>query len=115
MTLHLGFELPKKPDRRLDEHTNALTDEEARILRAQIKSNSRVIQELVDRLDLLVNKEKYPCDIIFVEKIRRRLFLLMEENDTFRRVLWRAEAGISLSAPVRAEEDDEDTHHGEAA
>jgi hypothetical protein len=38
---------------------------------------------------MLVNKERYPHRAVFIEKIRRRLELLMEENDTFRNVLWK--------------------------
>lgn len=89
MILHLGFELPEPSSSALDHTTSALTQEEARILKRQIRQNSALIHEHIDRLDLLVNKERYPHKAIFLEKIRRRLELLMEENDTFRKVLWK--------------------------
>ncbi len=115
MTLHLGFELPQKPDRRLNERLGTLTPEESRILKAQIKNNGRVIQETIMRLDLLVNKEGYPADLVFVERIRQRLFLLMEENDTFRRVLWRADAGVTALSDKDREFSEDGEEKGEAA
>ncbi len=89
MTLHLGFELPKKETPQLDADAEEFTPEEIRIVKQQIRSNSRVIYGLLMRIDLFVNREKYPHEAVFIEKIRRQLFLLMEENDTFRRVLVR--------------------------
>lgn len=90
MTLHLGFEMPpKKEAPRLDAETQEFTPEEIRIVKKQIQSNGKVIHEILMRLDLLVNREKYPHQAVFIEKIRRQLFLLMEENDTFRKVLLR--------------------------
>jgi len=90
MTLHLGFELPQKKEApRLDAEAPEFTPEEIRIVKRQITSNGKVIHEMLMRLDLLVNREKYPHQAVFIEKIRRQLFLLMEENDTFRKVLLR--------------------------
>ncbi len=89
MIFHLGFELPEPVDTTLDHETSDLTGEEIRILKQQIRKNTLVIDGYVDRLDLLVNKERYPHRAVFIEKIRRRLFLLMEENNTFRKVLWK--------------------------
>ena len=90
MIFHLSYERPKKKE---EAHLNAdswdLTSEETRILKRQIRQNSKLINEFVERLDLLVNKERYPGKAVFIQKIRRRLELLMEENDTFRKVLWR--------------------------
>lgn len=88
MIFHLGFELPQPVDTTLDHETSELTGEEIRILKRQIRKNASVIDDYVDRIDLLVNKERYPRRAVFIEKIRRRLFLLMEENNTFRKVLW---------------------------
>lgn len=88
MIFHLGFELPKKNDRCLNAHSAELTSQEVRILKEQIRKNSRLIDDYIRRLDLFVNKERYPKGACFLGKIRRRLLLLMEENDTFRRVLW---------------------------
>ena len=89
MILHLGFELPKPPVVRLDHESSSLTEEEVRIIKKQIRSNRILIDDHVDRLELFVRKEKYPPRAVFIEKIRRRLELLMEENDTFRCVLWK--------------------------
>ena len=89
MIFHLGFELPEPVSTVLDHESGDLTVEEIRILKVQIRKNSRVVDGYVDRLDLLTNKERYPRRAVFIEKIRRRLFLLMEENDTFRLVLWK--------------------------
>jgi hypothetical protein len=72
----------------LDAETDTLTSTEVGILRCQIRKNAEVIDSYVQRIDLFVNREKYPKGAIFIEKIRRRMFLLMEENDTFRRRLW---------------------------
>ncbi len=88
MMFHLGFELPVPVNTSLDSESSSLTSEEVRILKQQIRKNAVLIDEYVDRLDLFVNKEKYPRRAVFIEKIRRRLELLMEENDTFRQVLW---------------------------
>lgn len=89
MIFHLSFELPKPESAELDAYAPGLTSEEIRILRRQIRDNARIVEEQVMRLDLLVNKERYPRGAVFIEKIRRRLELLMEENDTFRKVLWK--------------------------
>ena len=89
MIFHLGFELPTPIPAVLDEESPDLTHEEMRILKDQIRKNSVVIHDYLNRLDLFVNKERYPQRALFVEKIRARLFLLMEENNTFRKVLWK--------------------------
>lgn len=89
MMFHLGFELPEKSSTVLDHESADLTAEEIRILKRQIRQNTAMIDDYVSRLDLFVNKERYPRKAEFLIKIRRRLELLMEENDTFRTVLWR--------------------------
>ncbi len=89
MIFHLSYELPKQEPAVLDADTLELTSEEVRILKRQIRSNARIVEDYVMRIDLLVNKEGYPRGAIFIQKIRRRLELLMEENDTFRKVLWK--------------------------
>ncbi len=89
MILHLGFELPKPPAVHLDHESSGLTEEEVRIIKKQIRSNRVLIDDHVNRLELFVGKEKYPKRAVFVEQIRRRMELLMEENDTFRAVLWK--------------------------
>lgn len=89
MIFHLGTEIPSKPvSPPLDEQSPRLTEKEADILRAQIRRNSKTAHEYLLRLDLLLNKEKYPQNAVFIKKLRRRLELLMDENDTFRKVLW---------------------------
>ena len=89
MAFHLGFELPTPPPRILDADSETLTPYEAQIIKRQVQKNSEVIDSYVKRIDLFVNREKYPGREPFIEKIRERMFLLMEENDTFRRLLWR--------------------------
>lgn len=85
---HFGFELPQPETRTLDDESPELTGEEIRILKRQIWRNAVLIREYVSRLDLLVNKERYPGKEAFIERIRQQLFLSMDENDTFRKVLW---------------------------
>ena len=87
MAFHLGFELPAPEV--LDSESDELTPHELKIIKKQIRKNSRVIESYVERIDLFVNAEKYPKDENFVQKLRERMFLLMEENDTFRELLWR--------------------------
>ena len=89
MIFHLGTDLPPKKSRELKHEEIALSDEEVRILKRQIRMNRRVIQGIVERVELLVNKEGHPQDSEVVTAARKQLQLLMEENDTFRDVLWR--------------------------
>ena len=90
MAFHLGFELPVPPPAPvMDSDSEALTPYEFQIIKAQVRKNSHLIDSFVQRIDLFVNQEKYPHREAFIEKLRRRMFLLMEENDTFRRLLWR--------------------------
>lgn len=89
MMFHLAFELPIKEPAVLDHQSKDLTREEIRILSTQIRRNSVFMDQYIRRLDLIVNKEKHSRKAVFVQKIRRQLELLMEENDTFREVLWK--------------------------
>ncbi len=89
MIFHFGFELPVPPSEMLNHEISDLTQEEMRILKRQIRRNAVMIDQYVMRLELLVNKECYPVAAPFVERIRYRLDILMEENDTFRKVLWK--------------------------
>lgn len=89
MVFHLGFELPPPAAEGLNAEIEDFTPKEISILKQQIRKNAGVIDSYVRRIDLFVNQEKYPKQEVFIEKIRRRMFLLMEENDTFRRALWR--------------------------
>ena len=88
MIFHLRTEIPEKTEALLDHESPDLTREETRILKAQIRRNAILIETYIERLDLFVNKERYPHREVFLEKIRRRMELLMAENDTFRKVLW---------------------------
>ena len=98
MVFHLGFELPEPP--LLDADEEGLTPYEVEIIKKQIRKNAAVIDSYIRRIDLFVNKEKYPQKEKFIEKIRDRMFLLMEENDTFRRLLWRHLQG-EVPGPVK--------------
>ena len=99
MTFHLGFELPTPPV--IDADSEALTPFEVEIIKKQIRKNSEVVESYVKRIHLFVNLEKYPKDEKFIQKLRDRMFLLMEENDTFRRLLWRHLQGETSRSQVR--------------
>ncbi len=89
MTLHLLYELPKPVKRELKENIPQLTEEEQRIVTTQIRRNSAVIHGLIKKIDLYMNLEKVPEKEAFILEIRSKLALLMQENDTFRKVLWK--------------------------
>ena len=59
------------------------------MIRTQIRRNSALIDGYVRAVELLVNKEKCPVDTNTLLELRKRLSISIEENDTFRRVLWR--------------------------
>ncbi|MDP3919760.1 MAG: hypothetical protein Q8R76_03020 [Candidatus Omnitrophota bacterium] len=88
MIFHLGTEIPERSEATLDHERIELTKTEGDIIKTQIRKNSVLVDEYVGRLDLLLNKERYPQHAVFIKKIRRRLELLMDENNTFRKVLW---------------------------
>ena len=89
MIFHLSYELPKPETKALDAESPDFTPEEIRILKQQIKSNTAMVHKYVMHIDLLVNKEPSSGRAVFIEKLRRRMELLMEENDTFRKTLWK--------------------------
>jgi hypothetical protein len=93
---HLGTDIPVKKKEVLDHENPNLTDAEVNIISSQIRKNSTLINLYLVRLDLLVNKEKYPPQANFLTKIREKLDLLMDENDTFRDVLWKHYQSISF-------------------
>ncbi len=68
---------------------NRLTQLEEKIIRDQIKKNSKVIDWLVYKVDLLMNKEGHKRDSDPVVALREKMSVLTAENDTFRKVLWR--------------------------
>lgn len=102
VVFHLGFELPKP--RVLDADQEELTPYEFEIIKKQIRKNAEVIDSYVKRLDLFLNQEKYPKQEKFVKKIRDRMFLLMEENDTFRQLLWHHLQGEETKVKIRMAE-----------
>ena len=89
MILHLGHDLPVKEASALDCESPAFTSEEMRIVKNQIRRNKTVIDEHVRRIDLFVNHERHASRAGLIEHLRERLGVLMEENDTFRKVLWK--------------------------
>lgn len=89
MIFHLGFEIPKPDSKKLDHESPCFTDEEVAIIKRQIRRNAILVMRYIYRLDLFINKEKYPREETFIRKIRRSLELLMAENDTFRKVIWK--------------------------
>ena len=89
MILHMGHELPVKEEKELDCEAPAFTSEETRIIKSQIRKNMAVIDEHIRRIDLFVNHERHVSRAGLVERLHERLFVLMEENDTFRKVLWK--------------------------
>ena len=89
MSLHFLYDLPKPVNRELKEYIPGLTEEEERIIKTQVRRNSSVIQGLIRKLDLFANFEKVPEQEKFILEIRSKLEILMQENDTFRQVLWK--------------------------
>jgi hypothetical protein len=65
-----------------------LTPEQADILQEQIQKNRERVDQYVALIDRLVNIEGFSPTHDRVESLRQRLFLLMEENNTFRKTLW---------------------------
>ena len=89
MIFHLSYEIPKRlPPLSFDTDSKLLNALELSIIREQIRKNAAVIDEYIEKVHLFVNLERYPHREPFIEKLRHRMFLLMEENDTFRKVLW---------------------------
>lgn len=88
MIFHFGFELPVPVSTAMNHEAPGLTQEETRIIKKQIRQNAQMADQYVAKLELFVNHEGHSPEAVFVRKIRRRLELLMEENDTFRKVLW---------------------------
>lgn len=114
MPFHLSYELLKKPPPLSFEETGRLLNEtELAIIRTQIRRNTLVIDEYIKKIHLFVNQEKYPPGEPFIGNLRAQMSLLMDENDTFRKVLWNhyqaeshrisflAEDGGSFSSNVR--------------
>lgn len=62
---------------------------EVKLLKTQIRKNSRLVDRLMEIIDLLANKEGCPKDANTLASLRKRFAVAVDENDTFRRVLWR--------------------------
>jgi hypothetical protein len=99
MIFHVGHELPVKEERQLDCVAPSFTSEETRIIKRQIRRNMAVIDAHIRKIDLFVNHEHHPSRAAYVEALHGRLSLLMEENDTFRNVLWNQTRKENLGAP----------------
>jgi hypothetical protein len=97
MILHLGHDLPVKEVSTLDCESPAFTSEEMRIVKNQIRRNMAVIDEHVRRIDLFVNHERHASRAGLIEHLRERLGVLMEENDTFRKVLWKQYQNLGVN------------------
>ena len=65
-----------------------LEPDQVEIVEDQIKKNKDHVDEYVSLIDRLVNIEHFPSNHEKVHHLRERMTLLMEENNTFRRVLW---------------------------
>ena len=89
MILHVGHDLPVKEARVLDCESPAFTPGEIRIIKSQILKNRAVIDEYIRRIDLFMNHERHASRTGLIEQLHERLSVLMEENDTFRKVLWK--------------------------
>lgn len=76
-----------------------LTPQEEKIIFSQIRKNTQVIDDYIARLDLIINKEGHEKHEEFVNQIRARLDILMQENDTFRQVYWHHFQLAELSRP----------------
>ncbi len=69
--------------------STVLTDKEIALLSRQIRYNSQAIDRFIRVIDLLVNKEKCPKDANTLLALRVRMSVAINENDTFRKVIWR--------------------------
>lgn len=66
-----------------------LTENQEKIIRTQIRRNSAFIQFLIYKVDLLANRERCPKDANTLVRLQKQLAIEMEENDNFRKVLWK--------------------------
>lgn len=97
MILHMGHDLPVKETRELDCESPAFTSEETRIIKSQIRKNMAVIDEHIRRIDLFVNHERHASRAGLIEQLHERLGILMDENDTFRKVLWKQYQNLGVN------------------
>ncbi|PIQ85089.1 MAG: hypothetical protein COV74_10860 [Candidatus Omnitrophica bacterium CG11_big_fil_rev_8_21_14_0_20_45_26] len=78
----------QKKIKTIDPATHQLSPRQEQLIKTQIRKNSKVIDFLIERIDLLINREKCPKDANTLLMFRKRLNIAMAENDTFRHVLW---------------------------
>ena len=97
MILHVGHDLPVKEVRNLDCEASAFTPEETRIIKHQIRKNMAVIDDYIRRIDLFVNHEHHASRTGLIERLRERLWVLMDENDTFREALWKQYQNLGVN------------------
>lgn len=72
----------------MKQHTK-LTPKQEKIIKEQIRKNTKVIDWLIYKIDLLVNKEGHQKNSKIVVSLQKKLDVLTEENDTFRKVFWK--------------------------
>ena len=89
MILHMVHEIPAKEEKTLDCEVPFFTSEETRIIKTQIRKNMAIIDQYIRRIDLFVNHEHHVSRGLLIAQLRERLGVLMDENDTFRTVLWK--------------------------
>ena len=66
-----------------------LNKNEEKIIKDQINKNSVLITKTILKIDLLMNKEGHQHDSNVVASLRKKLDVLILENDTFRKVYWK--------------------------
>lgn len=103
MPFHLSYEVIRKPPLSFEETGRLLNETELGIIKTQIRRNALVIDEYIKKIHLFVNEEKYPQGEPFIENLRSQMSLLMEENDTFRKVLWNHCQAESNRGPILEE------------
>ena len=87
--------MKRKPERLWTSPNHRLTEKQEQMLRVQIRRNSIFIDTLIQKIDLLANKEGCPKNANTLLRLRKQLAIEVEENDNFRKSLWkhlRAEA-----------------------
>ena len=80
--------MKRKKEENIVDPAKLLTARQEQIIRRQIRRNSQTIDWLIDKIDLVVNKERHPKDSNVLARFRKRLSISIEENDNFRTVLW---------------------------
>jgi hypothetical protein len=66
-----------------------LNPEEEKIIKDQLGKNALLISQIIAKIDLLMNKEGHNRDSNIVHDFRQKLDVLINENDTFRKVYWK--------------------------